>query len=72
MEGRGEGVAQRHLSTQAILCQQLLQSEKTLGKEAESFKHYSKGVTLYPLFGLFAAFCVCVLLRAPTVWLRPC
>ncbi len=60
MESRGEGVAKRHLSTQAILCQQLLLSDKALGKFVESFKHYSKGVTLYSLFGLFCAF-VCVL-----------
>lgn len=46
-------MVQRHLSTKAILCQQLLQSEKSQRREVEPFQHYSKGVTLYPVRALF-------------------
>lgn len=49
-------MVQRHLSTKAILCQQLLQSEKSPRREVEPFQHYSKGVTLYPVRGFFFCF----------------
>lgn len=59
-------MVQRHLSTKAILCQQLLQSEKSPRREVEPFQHYSKGVTLYPVRGFFFLLS-CALVHGPTV-----